>query len=292
LVSAFEIRLFILERDEIRLMSTIFQWDPNDVETLLTTCETDGLLPLIIKYMRRNTLILESGCGLGRYVKYLQDRGWQMVGLEWSQNTLKALHGVWPELEVVVGDAENSPFPDNTFDGVLSLGVVEHWPKGLEKPLRDIYRVLKPGGVAIITVPCLNRVRQIKQRLFYNEFRALMGCIIKRKWKPLNRFQKDYKYMVYPASGNFYEYRLSKEEFLSEIRKTGFQVLEHLPLGEIDGIYHELNPLKVLVKFHTWKFKVSVIGCLVNNILKKWPFFHSHMQTVIVTKTDSKGPPK
>lgn len=269
-------------------MSTIFEWNPDDLEALLGTCETDGLLHLIMKYMPRGTLILESGCGLGRYVKYLQDMGWQTVGLEWSLNTLKVMHEVWPEVKVLVGDAENSPFADNTFDGVLSLGVVEHWRGGLEAPLCDIYRVLKPDGVAIITVPCLNGVRRIKQKIFYYEFRALMGSFIKRKWKHFNRFQKDYKFMVYPASGDFYEYRLSKVEFLSEIKKAGFSVIEHLPLGEIDGIYHELNPLKLLVKFHNWKFKVSIVGRLVNNILKKWPFFHNHMQTVIVSKTESR----
>ena len=120
-------------------MSTIFQWNPADIKALLETCETDGLLPLILKYMPKGADVLESGCGLGRYVKYLEDKGWHTVGLEWSQETLKAMHGVWPELKVVMGDAANSPFPENIFDGVLSLGVVEHWSEGLEATLRDIY---------------------------------------------------------------------------------------------------------------------------------------------------------
>jgi len=265
-------------------MGTIFQWNPADIEDLLATCETDGLLPLILKYMPQGSTILESGCGLGRYVKYLEDRGWHTVGLEWSQETLKAMHGVWPEMKVVVGDSANSPFPENIFDGVLSLGVVEHWSEGLEAPLRDIYRVLKPKGVAIISVPCLNRVRQIKRRLFYYEFRALMGCIIKRKWKAMNRFKNEYKYVVYPAAGEFFEYRLTKDEYLYEVKQVGFEVLEHLPLGEIDGIYHELNPLKLIVRFGNWKFKVSAVAGALNEILRKWAFFHCHMQVAVVFK--------
>jgi hypothetical protein len=112
-----------------------------------------------------------------------------------------------------------------------------------------------------------------------------MGCIIKRKWKPLNRFKKkEFKYTIYPAAGDFFEYRLTKAEYLYEVKQVGFEVLEHLPLSEIDGIYHELNPLKLLVKFRNWKFKVSHVGYVLNDFLSKWPFLHCHMQVVVARK--------
>ena len=63
-------------------MSTVFKWDEGDIENLLASCETDGLLPYINKYFPKKTKILESGCGLGRYVRYMQDGGRDMTGLE------------------------------------------------------------------------------------------------------------------------------------------------------------------------------------------------------------------
>lgn len=52
------------------------------------------------------------------------------------------------------GDAENLPFPDNTFDRYISAGSIEYWPHP-EKAIREAFRVLKPGGRALIIGPIL-----------------------------------------------------------------------------------------------------------------------------------------
>lgn len=46
---------------------------------------------------------------------------------------------------LIVGDAEELPYQDNTFDFVYTFGVIHHTPD-MEKCIREIYRVLKPGG--------------------------------------------------------------------------------------------------------------------------------------------------
>ena len=48
-----------------------------------------------------------------------------------------------------VADAQNIPFPDDTFDCVCSMGVLHHVPD-TQKALDEIYRVLKPGGRLIV----------------------------------------------------------------------------------------------------------------------------------------------
>lgn len=57
----------------------------------------------------------------------------------------------------VVGSADAVPFPDGTFDSVVSTQVFEH-VKFPEKCAQEAYRVLKPGGIALITVPQWNEL--------------------------------------------------------------------------------------------------------------------------------------
>ncbi|MCB9338728.1 MAG: methyltransferase domain-containing protein [Lewinellaceae bacterium] len=52
----------------------------------------------------------------------------------------------------VEGDAENIPFPDNAFDRYVSAGSIEYWPHPL-KGVQESYRVIKPGGVALLIGP-------------------------------------------------------------------------------------------------------------------------------------------
>jgi SAM-dependent methyltransferase len=269
-------------------LTILFEWTREDLEDQVATCEEDGLLPLIAKYVPRGSHVLESGCGTGRYVRYLQDRGWNVTGLELSEATVAMVRDVWPDLEIVQGDAARSPFPAGSFDGVLSLGVVEHWVDGPAVPLADLHRVLRPGGVAIITVPCHNSVRGLKRTLWWDELaaapRAVLARLIKKKRRPLNRLNSDYKYVVFPPYGGFFEYRMTVEEFANEILRSGFQVLHHQPIGEIDGLYHDLNPFGLLVRFRRWKFYPTSIGRRLNEVLSRRPFLHSHMQAIVAQK--------
>jgi MPBQ/MSBQ methyltransferase len=60
-----------------------------------------------------------------------------------------------PELDAcakVVGDAENLPFPDDTFDRVVSAGSIEYWPDP-QAGIGELYRVTKPGGWVTVIGP-------------------------------------------------------------------------------------------------------------------------------------------
>ena len=271
-------------------MSTVFAWNEADMDALLRSCEQDEVAGLILEHLDKSGPILESGCGAGRYVKFLSDRGWNITGLEYAPETVAMVRNKWPELQVVQGDVAQSPFPDNHFAGMISLGVVEHFPEGLEVPLADMYRILKPGGRAIITVPCMNTVRRFKRLFWWYELRDCVKPIAKRILRgtrddlTINRLRRDYRYPVDPAIGSFYEYRLSPDQFVAAVKAAGFQIERHLPIGHLDGIYHELNPFKLLLTFNTAGFKPTALCRRLNTIMSMRPFVHAHMQAVIVVK--------
>ncbi len=271
-------------------MSTIFSWDERDMDDLLMSCENNEISDLIDAYLKNDGPVLESGCGAGRYVKYLSDRGWDISGLEYSAETVEMVSRKWPDLKIIRGDVARSPFADDHFAGLISLGVVEHFPEGLEAPLADMYRILRPGGRALITVPCMSGLRQIKNLFWWYEFRDALRPIAKRilRGTPLdltiNRLRQDYLYPVNPACGPFHEYRLTPDAFLSSVQAAGFRLVKHLPIGHVDGMYHELNPFGLLVKFRNHAFQQSAVCRMLNGALSRIPFFHAHMQAVIVEK--------
>ncbi len=51
-----------------------------------------------------------------------------------------------------LGDAENLPFPTDTFDRYISAGSIEYWPEP-QRGIAEAYRVLKPGGKALLIGP-------------------------------------------------------------------------------------------------------------------------------------------
>lgn len=268
-------------------MSTVFNWDKNDINNLLASCKTDGIYTYIKKYIPKDAPVLESGCGLGRYVRFLKDRGWDTVGLEINNKAVKEVNNYWPDLKIICGDSANSPFKANYFGGVISLGVIEHWVDGSNAPLNDIYRTLKPGGVAVITVPCMSTIRKIKKIFWWNELvknkSSFKSWIFKNDQKP-NRLIKNYLYSVYPYYGDFFEYRLTKKEFKLAVEGAGFNIIAQNPSAVIDGLYHELNPKYIFVTFKDWKFYPNILGRLMNASLSTIPFFHPHMQLIVAQK--------
>jgi ubiquinone/menaquinone biosynthesis C-methylase UbiE len=101
--------------------------------------------------------VLEAGCGDGlillNLIRHFSIKGY---GVDFSTDALEHARRLFQArhvpAELIQADIRTMPFPDNYFDKVVSLGVIEH----LEDPkqaLQELARVLKPGGVAIIMTP-------------------------------------------------------------------------------------------------------------------------------------------
>lgn len=115
----------------------------------------------------QNKDVLEVGSGRGggaHYIaKYLKPR--QMTGLDLAANAVKFAQKNFdrPNLEYQQGNAENLPFPDTQFDVVINVES-SHAYGSVPNFLREVHRVLRPGGVFLITdmrgEPGLNLLRE------------------------------------------------------------------------------------------------------------------------------------
>jgi SAM-dependent methyltransferase len=117
-----------------RRVRTIFEWiDPQD-----------------------DSLILDMPCGRGFYLNMLRyASACKLVGAELDWDVLqKAKHNVGhlPGIALNNVNIYAMPYPDETFDGAILSEILEHIERDVDG-LREVYRVLKPGGVVAITVP-------------------------------------------------------------------------------------------------------------------------------------------
>jgi SAM-dependent methyltransferase len=94
--------------------------------------------------------ILDVGCGTGANLEMLSEFG-EAEGVDVSTEALSFCQQRGLN-QVKLGEAEKLPYPDQTFDLVTALDVVEHLDDDLSG-LREMHRVLKPGGHALMFVP-------------------------------------------------------------------------------------------------------------------------------------------
>lgn len=99
--------------------------------------------------------VLEIGCGMGFDTVELLRRGVRVTATDLTPRAVEVtkqhlkLEGLHAE-DVRVANALALDFPDATFDGVYSIGVLHH-TGDTPRALREVYRVLKPGGRAVIS---------------------------------------------------------------------------------------------------------------------------------------------
>jgi ubiquinone/menaquinone biosynthesis C-methylase UbiE len=100
---------------------------------------------------------LDVGCGPGQFTVLIAERlaGAEMWGIDLAPTMIELARGhaaaspAAGRLHFEVADVARLPFPDGHFDAVFSSGSIKHWPDQAAA-LREIYRVLAPGGRAFI----------------------------------------------------------------------------------------------------------------------------------------------
>lgn len=188
------------------------EWREGSFEQALAFCEVDPLRPLFDEYARPGSRMLEGGCGQGQYVAYYASRGVNVVGLDFATETLTRLRSGYPQLPLCAGDVARLPFQNASFDLYYSGGVVEHFESGAEPALLESYRVLRPGGVLLISVPYLSPLRKA------------LSPFKRKHWQRVSSSQTG---EAEQQDGlQFFQYIYTPREFEKLLGATGFRVIK------------------------------------------------------------------
>ena len=90
----------------------------------------DEVITVSRKYIAPNARVLEGGCGRANKVKALVDAGFNAIGIDFAEDTVREARRTYKDLDVRKGDVRSLDFPDDNFDGYWSIGVIEHFWNG------------------------------------------------------------------------------------------------------------------------------------------------------------------
>ena len=110
----------------------------------------DARLARLLPERGEGRRLLDVGCGTGHHLAQLRERGYDAAGVDGSADMLEHARELNPGADIRQADVESLPFDDASFDYVLCVEVLRYLPRA-EGCVREIARVLKPGGVALVT---------------------------------------------------------------------------------------------------------------------------------------------
>ena len=95
--------------------------------------------------------ILDAGCGVGEDCKYVEQKGFNAIGIDLSTGMLEIAKEKYPAGKFEIMDMTDISYPDNSFDGIISNCSLFHIPTELlPKTLEEFRRVLKPNGKLLL----------------------------------------------------------------------------------------------------------------------------------------------
>jgi SAM-dependent methyltransferase len=110
-----------------------------------------ALLDVLAEMTREKGLVLDAGCGPGQIAAWLAARGAEVEGIDLSPEMIAEATRLHPALRFRVGDLFALPYADEQLAGAAAFYAIVHLPTDeLLAPLRELHRVVRPGGVVLI----------------------------------------------------------------------------------------------------------------------------------------------
>lgn len=201
--------------------------------------------------------ILDAGCGTGEWARYLNEREYQVLGLDISEETVEQLQKLFPDNDFQAGDIRDTGLDNESFDAIISWGTFEHFEDGVQSCMNEAYRLLSPGGYLFITVP-------------FDSF----GLALKSLWEGTQT-----EPVGAPSVRRFYQWRFSRAEIAEELSIAGFEILRTRPIHRRQGVvrfFHHVFGLDYSAR------TIRIIGILLGLVLPR--SLCSHMLMAVARK--------
>lgn len=104
-------------------------------------------------YAKEKDRVLDIGCGNGRLYQLFKDASVFYAGIDYSEALIQIAKQKFPQTQFVVAEMRKLPFLDHEFNVIFCIAVFHHLPtpETRVQALREMKRVLKPGGKIILT---------------------------------------------------------------------------------------------------------------------------------------------
>lgn len=174
------------------------------------------------KYLPLGAKVIDAGCGTGATVFGLRKAGFNAYGIDYDEKTVVTIKSSFPDLNVQVADVCKMPFSEGYFDGVWSLGVIEHFYDGYLPIILETRRVLRPGGYLFLTVPSISPTKKFKMWLgHYDEVRDA-------------------------DLGQFFQFAFHPKDTIDAVTDMGFTLIRSFGRSGSMGLYEDANSLSKL----------------------------------------------
>lgn len=245
------------EPNEMNKVSTSFEagFMSRALAEQIDECDRYELAPLFLQCFRDHQPVLEAGCGSGRWCAWLRNRGIHCDGVDWSRQLCDRAAKEIPQARFFACDMAAVPVPDGSYGGIVALGSIEHTVAGPMAALAEFRRLLRPGGLAVITMPYGSPLRRLMAPLS----RILQGIkaapIVRRMFgkqvggASLATARRGPRADWLPQFGHgedgwfFYEYRFSKPQARRFLSDSGLTVREEFVGFADEGILHHFGRL-------------------------------------------------
>jgi ubiquinone/menaquinone biosynthesis C-methylase UbiE len=129
-----------------------------------------SLLDRFAESVRNEGLACDLGCGPGHIARYLQERGIQVCGMDLSQGMIEQARQLNSAIEFYQGDMRELPVKDNSWAGIAAFyAIVNLSAPDLIQALREMMRVLKPGGRLLLSFHTGDDTSQMEEELWGNQ---------------------------------------------------------------------------------------------------------------------------
>lgn len=203
--------------------------------------------------------VLDGGFGLGEWATLLTARGFRVTGLDISAEAVERLHRSHPEIEAAIGDVRDTGFADGSFDAYYSWGVFEHFEHETGRCIAEAWRLLRPGGFLLISVPHDN-----------------LGLAFRAAIERPAPLAPD------ATPRRFYQWRFTRPELADLLSREGFKVLEVRRIGARQGVLRFLSRTFGL----PWQWRFSRLLALALSFIAPNAIF-AHMILAVAQKPEA-----